>query len=77
VDTPLRTRALLASGQEQGHDQAVGKRMLSPEEVAKSTLVGAWSRRRLVVLGWETRLARIFGAMFPAALDAILSRQAR
>ena len=77
VDTPMRSRALRADGTPQGFDQAASRRMLSADEVARATLEAAARGRRLVVLGRETRLARILSCVAPAVLDRILARTTR
>lgn len=77
VATPIRERALVADGSEQGHDQAVGRRMLTPDEVAQRTLNAAWKRKRLLKLGRETKLARFLSLVAPGKLEAILDRATR
>lgn len=77
VDTPMRSRALGADGIPQGFDQAASRRMLSADEVARATLEAAARGRRLVLLGRETRFARIFSCVAPAVLDRILARATR
>jgi len=77
VATPIRKRALLGDGRIQGRDQAAGRRMVSPEKVAAASLRAAWKRRRLVLLGSETRLARFLSIVAPSLLDAILFRATR
>ncbi len=77
VATPMRRRALLADGSEQGRDQAEGRRMLSADAVARATLAAAARRRRLVRLGSETHAARLLSLVAPGLLDAILERATR
>ncbi|HHQ47303.1 MAG TPA: SDR family NAD(P)-dependent oxidoreductase, partial [Acidobacteria bacterium] len=77
VATPMRTRALLADGSEQGRDQAAGRRMLTAAEVARRSLDAAWRRRRLLKLGRETHLARWLSCLAPGLLDSILDRATR
>ncbi len=77
VATPIRERAVLGDGREQGVDQAAGRRMLTAEEVARRTLRAARRRRRLVTMGAETRLARLLSIVAPGRLDAILERATR
>lgn len=77
VDTPMRTRALLGDGTEQGRDQAEGRRMLGAGEVAAAALDAAWRRRREVLLGRETRLARVLSICCPGRLDRILAKATR
>jgi len=74
VATPMRERALLADGSEQGSDQAAGRRMLSAEEVSRRSLDAAWKRRRLLKLGRETWLARFLSIVAPGLLDSILAK---
>jgi short-subunit dehydrogenase len=77
VRTPIRTRALLGDGAVQGRDQVAGRRMLSADKVATASLRAAWKRRRLVVLGRETKLARILSLLAPGLLERILDRATR
>ncbi len=77
VATPIRVRAVLADGSLQGHDQAAGRKMLSADEVARRTLHAAARRRRIVLMGTETRLAKIFSIVAPGLLDLILERATR
>ncbi|NOZ79678.1 MAG: SDR family oxidoreductase [Acidobacteria bacterium] len=77
VQTPIRTRALLGDGAVQGRDQAAGRRMLSADTVAAASLRAAWKRRRLLVLGRETRLARILSLLAPGPLERILDHATR
>ena len=77
VDTPMRIRALLGDGSEQGHDQAAGKRMVSADQVAEASLRGVEKRKRLVLIGRDTRLARRLSLFAPALLDRVLARSTR
>ncbi len=77
VATPMRERAFLGDGSVQGVDQAAGRRMLSPEQVARRSLAAAARRRRQILMGTETRLARILSIVAPGALDRILARATR
>ena len=77
VDTPMRLHAVLADGREQGRDQAAGRRMLSADAVAAAALRAAARGRRLVLLGRETRLARLMSIVAPALLDRILAKSTR
>lgn len=77
VDTPMRSRALRGDGTPQGFDQAAGRRMLTPDEVAAATLEAVARGKRLVLLGRETRLARLLSCLAPALLDRLLARAAR
>lgn len=77
VATPIRERALLADGSSQGHDQAAGRRMLSADEVARRTLRAAARGRRRILMGRETRLARLLSLVAPGLLDRILERATR
>jgi short-subunit dehydrogenase len=77
VATPIRERALLADGSIQGHDQVAGRKMLSAEEVARRTLRAAALRRRRILMGRETRLARLLSLAAPGLLDRILERATR
>ncbi len=77
VETPIRTRALLGDGAIQGRDHAEGHRMLSADRVAAASLNAAWRRRRLLLLGRETRLARILSLLAPGLLEMILDRATR
>ena len=77
VATPIRERAVLGDGREQGVDQAAGRTMLSAEDVARRTLRAAWRRRRMVLMGMETRLARILSIAAPGVLDNILEKATR
>ena len=77
VDTPMRIHALLGDGSEQGHDQAAGKRMVSADEVAGAALRGVEKRKRLVLIGRDTRLARRLSIFAPALLDRVLARSTR
>ncbi len=74
VDTPIRHRALVASGSEQGHDQAAARSMLSAEDVARRTLRAAARRRRRVLMGRETFLARWLSVVAPGILERVLAR---
>lgn len=74
VATPMRERALLGDGSIQGHDQAAGRRMLSPEEVSRRALHAVWRRKRLIKMGAETHLARMLSLLAPGILDAVLAR---
>ncbi len=77
VETPIRRRALLGDGNEQGRDQAEGHRMSSAEDVAARALDAAWQRRRRLLLGTETKLARILSLLAPGLLERILDRATR
>ncbi len=77
VATPIRERALLADGTPQGFDDAAGRRMMSAEYVARATLRAALSGRRRLLLGAETRLARLLSLLAPGLLDALLARTGR
>jgi short-subunit dehydrogenase len=77
VATPMRMHALLADGSPQGHDQAAGRRMLTPEEVSRRVLRAAWHRKRLVKMGTETYLARALSLVAPGLLERILARATR
>jgi len=77
VATPIRERALVGDGSEQGRDQAAGRRMLTAEEVARRSLDAAWKRKRLLKLGRETRLARFLSIAAPGMLDSILDKATR
>jgi short-subunit dehydrogenase len=77
VDTPMRTRAVLGDGREQGRDQATGRRMLGAEEVAAASLRATARGKRLILLGRETRLARLLSLTAPALLDRILAGSTR
>ncbi len=77
VATEVRARALLADGTPQGTDDAAGRRMMSPQKVARVTLKAAAKRRRLVKLGVETHLVRALSLCCPGVLDAILARRGR
>ncbi len=77
VDTPMRSRALRADGTPQGFDQVAGRAMLAADDVARATLEAAARGRRLVLLGRETRLARVLSCLAPALLDRMLARSAK
>lgn len=77
VRTEIRSRALLADGQAQGFDDAKGRRQMSPERVARRSLSAAAAGKRLVLMGIETRVARLLSRWAPAALDGILARAGR
>lgn len=77
VATPIRERALRGDGTPQGFDDAAGRRMLSPERVARATLRAAARGRRRLLLGRETRLARVLSLLAPGLLDALLARAGR
>jgi short-subunit dehydrogenase len=77
VDTPMRLHAVLGDGREQGRDQASGRRMLTADAVAAAALHAAARRKRLVLLGRETRLARVLSIVAPALLDRVLARSTR
>lgn len=77
VDTPMRSRALKGDGTLQGFDQAKGRVMLTAQEVARATLQGAARGRRLVLLGRETRLARLLSVLAPGFLDRLMARAAK
>lgn len=77
VATPIRERALRADGTPQGFDDAAGRRMLSPERVARATLRAAARGQRRLLLGRETRLARALSLLAPGVLDALLARAGR
>lgn len=77
VATPIRVRALRGDGTPQGFDDAAGRRMLSPQRVARATLRAAARGRRYLLLGAETRLARFLSRTAPALLDALLARAGR
>jgi len=77
VATPIRERALRGDGTPQGFDDATGRRMLSPERVAHLTLRAAARGQRRVLLGAETRLARVLSLVAPNLLDALLARARR
>jgi short-subunit dehydrogenase len=74
VATPMRENALLADGSRQGFDQADGKRMMSAEDAAAAIVQGALKRKRTLLLGSETRLARLLGFFAPSELDRLLAR---
>ena len=77
VDTAVRARALLADGTPQGADDATGRRMMTPQKVAKVTLQAAAKRRRLVKVGMETHLARVLSLCCPGVLERVLVRRGR
>jgi len=77
VDTPMRSRALRGDGTPQGFDQAAGRATLTADQVARATLEAAARGRRLVLLGRETRLARLLSLLAPPLLDRLLERSAR
>lgn len=77
VATPIRERAVLADGSIQGHDQAAGRKMLSADEVARRTLRAAARGRRRVLMGRETRLARLLSIAAPGLLERILEKATR
>ncbi len=77
VATPMRERAFLADGSVQGVDQAAGRKMLSPDQVARRSLWAAARRRRRVLMGTETHLARLLSIVAPGLLDAVLARATR
>jgi short-subunit dehydrogenase len=77
VDTPIRHRALVADGSEQGRDQAAQRSMLTAEEVAHRTLRAAARRRRRALMGRETVLARWLSVLSPALLERMLARSAK
>jgi short-subunit dehydrogenase len=77
VDTPIRARALLGDGREQGFDDARGQRMLSAQKVAEKTLRAASAGRRRLLLGREMRLARFLSVVAPGLLDRVLAKMGR
>jgi short-subunit dehydrogenase len=77
VSTPMRIHALLGDGREQGHDQAIGRKMVTADEVAAASLQAAERRKRVVLIGRETRLARRLSLLAPALLDRMLARSTR
>ncbi len=77
VDTPMRHHAVLGDGREQGRDQASGRRMLSADEVAAASLRAAARRQRSILLGRETRTARLLSILAPSLLDRVLARSTR
>ncbi len=77
VDTPIRTHAVLGDGREQGRDQASGRRMLTADAVAAASLRAAAQRKRMVLLGRDTRMARLLSIVAPSLLDRILAESTR
>ena len=77
VATPMRHNALLADGSPQGFDQAEGRRMMSAQAAGAAILAAALKRKRLLLLGRETRLARLLEFFAPAELDRLLARFTR
>ena len=77
VSTPMRIHALLGDGSEQGHDQAEGRKMVTADQVAEASLRGVEKRRRLVLIGRDTRLARRLSLLAPGLLDRMLARSTR
>ena len=77
VDTPMRFHALLGDGSEQGRDQAAGKKMASADEVAGASLHAAEKRKRMVLIGRDTRRARRLSLLAPWLLDRVLARSTK
>jgi short-subunit dehydrogenase len=77
VDTPMRFHAVLGDGREQGRDQASGRRMLTADNVAAACLRAAARRQRMILLGRETRVARLLSIVAPSLLDRVLARSTR
>jgi len=77
VATAIRERALRADGAPQGFDDAAGRRMLSADAVARASLRAAARGKRRLLLGAETKLARVLSLCCPQVLEAILARAGR
>jgi short-subunit dehydrogenase len=77
VDTPMRFHAVLGDGREQGSDQAAGRKMLTADAVAAASLRAVARRRRMILLGRETRLARLLSIVAPSLLDRVLAKSTR
>jgi short-subunit dehydrogenase len=77
VDTPMRIHAVLGDGSEQGRDQASGRQMLTADRVAAASLRAASRRQRMILLGRETRIARLLSILAPSLLDRVLAKSTR
>jgi len=77
VDTPMRLHAVLGDGREQGRDQASGRHMLTADEVAVASLRAAARGKRMILLGRETRMARLLSIVAPGLLDRVLAKSTR